>query len=197
MSDQTSELLPCPKCNEGVVMGPMKDEDDRRYWCRTIECDCGVTFKEGIGWLEYAKDRNTASDRIGEMVARMWNTRATTETAAAVTAALRAAADIADQWATSLQRQYGNGVPASKITALITPSGTAALDAAIARAVAEKDAEIARLRAGVAKADEVLTEAEAILGGEYGDHYSSLCEMMLDLRSQIAALDMPLEGGAL
>ena len=33
-----------------------------------------------------------------------------------------------------------------------------------------------------------LTETEAILGGEYGDHYGPLCEKMLELRNQIAAL---------
>ena len=35
------------------------------------------------------------------------------------------------------------------------------------------------------KAVAALTEAEAILGGEYGDHYTVLCQQMLDLRSAI------------
>lgn len=37
-------------------------------------------------------------------------------------------------------------------------------------------------------ADDALTEAEAILGGEYGDHYQSLCDTMLTLRTKIASL---------
>ena len=35
---------------------------------------------------------------------------------------------------------------------------------------------------------DALTEAEAILGGEYGDHYYVLCEMMMKLRSQADAV---------
>jgi hypothetical protein len=35
------------------------------------------------------------------------------------------------------------------------------------------------------KAVAALTEAEAILGGEYGDHYAVLCQQMIDLRSAI------------
>ncbi len=34
-----------------------------------------------------------------------------------------------------------------------------------------------------------LREAEAILGGEYGDHYNNLCEMMLELQDRIKELD--------
>lgn len=37
-------------------------------------------------------------------------------------------------------------------------------------------------------ADDALTEAEAILGGEYGDYYQSLCDTMLTLRTKIASL---------
>jgi hypothetical protein len=55
--------------------------------------------------------------------------------------------------------------------------------------------EIDRLRATVARqsealkcANSALTECEAILGGEYGDHYGTLINTMLDLREKIAAL---------
>lgn len=44
------------------------------------------------------------------------------------------------------------------------------------------------LMAALHKADAALTEAEAILGGEYGDHYGPLCEMMTALRSDITTL---------
>jgi hypothetical protein len=42
-------------------------------------------------------------------------------------------------------------------------------------------------------ADDALTEAEAILGGEYGDSYGPLCETMLKLRRQIETLRAKLE----
>jgi hypothetical protein len=42
-------------------------------------------------------------------------------------------------------------------------------------------------------ADDALTEAKAILGGEYGDYYGPLCETMLELRAALAALQT--EGG--
>jgi len=45
-----------------------------------------------------------------------------------------------------------------------------------------------RLEAALRLADDALTEAEAILGGEYGDHYGPLCDTMLKLRGHIAAL---------
>ena len=55
--------------------------------------------------------------------------------------------------------------------------------------------EIDALRATVARqsealkcANSALTECEAILGGEYGDHYGTLINTMLDLREKIAAL---------
>lgn len=87
---------------------------------------------------------------------------ATTNTAAAVTAALREAAESLDaRYQGALARSDADplsehksytasafGVALADVTALVTPSGTAALDDAIARAVAEKDAEIARLRYG-------------------------------------------------
>lgn len=38
------------------------------------------------------------------------------------------------------------------------------------------------LVAALEKAMDALHEAEAILGGEYGDHYGVLCQYMLDLR---------------
>ena len=47
---------------------------------------------------------------------------------------------------------------------------------------------VAELLEALATADDALTEAEAILGGEYGDFYGPLCETMLKLRRQIEAL---------
>jgi len=47
---------------------------------------------------------------------------------------------------------------------------------------------ILALVGALTKADAALTEAEAILGGEYGDQYGPLCEMMMALRDDIAAL---------
>jgi hypothetical protein len=54
-------------------------------------------------------------------------------------------------------------------------------------------AENARLREALDAADSALHEAEAVLGGEYGDHYGPLCEKILKLRSQLAALNQPQE----
>lgn len=54
--------------------------------------------------------------------------------------------------------------------------------------LAEAQKREAGLREALKLADAALTEAEAILGGEYGDHYGPLCETMLDLRCRIAAL---------
>lgn len=48
--------------------------------------------------------------------------------------------------------------------------------------------ENGKLRQGLNLADAALTEAEAILGCEYGDHYGVLCERMLNLRAAIASL---------
>ena len=48
----------------------------------------------------------------------------------------------------------------------------------------KRDAEARRT---LDKADSALTEAEAILGGEYGDHYGPFCEMMEDLREAARA----------
>ena len=58
-----------------------------------------------------------------------------------------------------------------------------ALAAAIRAALAQREALVAAMAA--------LEEAEAILGGEYGDSYGVLCELMLDLRYKIAALASP------
>ena len=55
-------------------------------------------------------------------------------------------------------------------------------------ALAEAQKREAGLREALNLADDALTEAEAILGGEYGDHYGPLCETMLDLQGRIAAL---------
>jgi hypothetical protein len=52
----------------------------------------------------------------------------------------------------------------------------------------EAEARAERLEAALRLADDALTEAEAILGGEYGDHYGPLCDTMLKLRGHIAAL---------
>lgn len=56
---------------------------------------------------------------------------------------------------------------------------------------AERDTLEARVKAleeALNSADDALTEAEAILGGEYGDHYQTLCDTMIGLRNKIAAL---------
>lgn len=37
-------------------------------------------------------------------------------------------------------------------------------------------------------ADAALGEATAILGGEYGDHYATLCDRMLQLADDISAI---------
>lgn len=58
----------------------------------------------------------------------------------------------------------------------------------LAAELAEARAQEAALRKALDDADSALTEAEAILGGEYGDHYGPLCEMMLGLRAKISAL---------
>lgn len=54
--------------------------------------------------------------------------------------------------------------------------------------------EIERLRARNKRLEEALhlavralAEAEAILGGEYGDHYGPLCEMMIELGKKARA----------
>lgn len=59
------------------------------------------------------------------------------------------------------------------------------------RACDQHKREAEALRAILTKADGALHEAEAILGGEYGDHYSVLCDRMLDIRSSISALTTP------
>jgi hypothetical protein len=48
--------------------------------------------------------------------------------------------------------------------------------------------EVRVMRKTLQKADDALTEAEAILGGEYGDQFGPLCEMMVALRRELAAL---------
>ena len=55
---------------------------------------------------------------------------------------------------------------------------------------------LTRLQAGRDEAERVLRmavvaleEAEAILGGEYGDHYSTLCNRMIELKDAAALLD--------
>jgi hypothetical protein len=58
--------------------------------------------------------------------------------------------------------------------------------AAIAHALnrlPEAEAEVERLRAALALYDDALTEAEAIFGGEYGDHYGPMCEMAFSARA--------------
>jgi hypothetical protein len=40
-------------------------------------------------------------------------------------------------------------------------------------------------------ADDALHEAEAILGGEYGDQYGPLCETMIKLRDNLAEIKSP------
>ena len=50
------------------------------------------------------------------------------------------------------------------------------------------EARVKALAEALNSADDALTEAEAILGGEYGDHYQTLCDTMTGLRNKIAAL---------
>lgn len=65
----------------------------------------------------------------------------------------------------------------------------------LADQLAEAQKREAGLREALNLADAALTEAEAILGGEYGDHYGPLCETMLDLRDRIAALPSATQAG--
>jgi hypothetical protein len=58
---------------------------------------------------------------------------------------------------------------------------------AVAR-IAELEAENERLREVLESADNALLEAEAILGGEYGDHYAPLCSLIDKLRDNLAEL---------
>lgn len=60
--------------------------------------------------------------------------------------------------------------------------------AAKADGAREAQAKIARLMEALDLADTALTEAEAILGGEYGDQYQTLCDNMIELRDRITAL---------
>lgn len=50
------------------------------------------------------------------------------------------------------------------------------------------EARVKELTEALSVADYALLEAEAILGGEYSDHYQPLCDTMTDLRNKIAAL---------
>ena len=50
------------------------------------------------------------------------------------------------------------------------------------------EARVTALTAALSVADYALLEAEAILGGEYSDHYQPLCDTMTDLRNKISAL---------
>lgn len=50
------------------------------------------------------------------------------------------------------------------------------------------EARVKALTEALSVADYALLEAEAILGGEYSDHYQPLCDTMTDLRNKIAAL---------
>ena len=61
--------------------------------------------------------------------------------------------------------------------------------------LAEAQAKIARLTEALDLADTALTEAEAILGGEYGDQYQTLCDNMIELRNRIATIqeDAPVD----
>lgn len=52
----------------------------------------------------------------------------------------------------------------------------------------EAEARVKALTEALSVADDALAEAEAILGGEYSDHYQPLCDTMTDLRNKIAAL---------
>jgi predicted metallo-beta-lactamase superfamily hydrolase len=66
------------------------------------------------------------------------------------------------------------------------PGMETARAAAIAHALnrlPEAEAEVERLRAALALYDDALTEAEAIFGGEYGDHYGPMCEMAFSARA--------------
>lgn len=47
---------------------------------------------------------------------------------------------------------------------------------------------VAELVEALRLADDALTEAEAILGGEYGDFYAPLCSTIIDLRKRLSVL---------
>lgn len=131
----------------------MSDQAPERIWVAGTPQECGQYFPSQV-------EAEGAWGGIGVEYTRA--DLATTDTAAAVTAALREAAESLDaRYQGALARSDADplsehksytasafGVALADVTALVTPSGTAALDDAIARAVAEKDAEIARLRAG-------------------------------------------------
>lgn len=55
----------------------------------------------------------------------------------------------------------------------------------------EAEIKLAKAVEALGLADDALYEAEAILGGEYGDHYGPLCEMMMKLRATLAAIKAP------
>lgn len=54
--------------------------------------------------------------------------------------------------------------------------------------LAECEARLRKAMGALRLADDALTEAEAILGGEYGDMYGPLCETMLELRDVLAEI---------
>ena len=59
MSDEIINTPPCPLCGGSVRMSDMDDEDDLRFWFRTVRCDnCDLTVNsplpEGRGFRSAA-----------------------------------------------------------------------------------------------------------------------------------------------
>lgn len=77
MHNFTADLKVCPHCQQPVVMHGLVDEDDRRFWVRTIECDtCDITMREGISWGLYkTMTPEEAEDHVGKSLAAKWNRR--------------------------------------------------------------------------------------------------------------------------
>ncbi|MEJ0093290.1 MAG: hypothetical protein WDN46_07610 [Methylocella sp.] len=54
--------------------------------------------------------------------------------------------------------------------------------------IAAKDAELALMREALETYEDALSEAEAIFGGEYADHYGPMFELAMKARDARAAL---------
>ncbi|MEJ0093762.1 MAG: hypothetical protein WDN46_10060 [Methylocella sp.] len=64
----------------------------------------------------------------------------------------------------------------------------AAIMKADAETIAAKDAELALMREALETYEDALSEAEAIFGGEYADHYGPMFELAMKARDARAAL---------
>lgn len=186
-------LLPCPFCGAEARVSPMGSRAPGHFSVLCMNDECGI---------------GPHAHHLGEQEAHeAWNTRACVGDILNEAARCDEYGNISDaRLADLLNRpQLDAGDDAAVYVALLelarqrATDGKAPAPPASAERVSASEPPPANTRGEREKVIEAamaaLEEAEAILGGEYGDHYAVLCERMMALRSALAEDGPPTKEG--